>query len=64
MMYDKGFGVVPNKVVAYAWYTLSAESGYKEGLSAVGQLEKELSPGQIEEGKRKARKIKRLLQEG
>lgn len=58
LMYYKGEGVAPDKVHAYKWAYLAAQQGLDPAIQAVGMLEQELTPEQIEEAKTMAREWK------
>ena len=54
-MYINGEGVRRNYVQAYMWLSLAAKQGYKRAVSSQGQLEMEMTPGELAEAERLAR---------
>ena len=54
-MYINGEGVRRNYVRAYMWLSLAAKQGYKRAVSSQGQLEREMTPGELAEAERFAR---------
>ncbi len=57
-MYINGKGVRRNYVRAYMWLSLAAKQGYKRAVSSQGQLEREMTPGELAEAERFAREWK------
>ncbi len=57
-MYINGEGVRRNYVRAYMWLSLAAKQGYKRAVSSQGQLEREMTPGELAEAERFAREWK------
>jgi hypothetical protein len=55
LMYYKGEGVPRDYVQAYMWASLAANQGLDQALQALPMLENEMTPAQIEEGKRLAK---------
>ncbi len=54
-MYINGEGVRRNYVCSYMWLSLAAKQGYKRAVSSQGQLEREMTPGELAEAERFAR---------
>ena len=54
-MYINGEGVRRNYVQGYMWLSLAAKQGYKRAVSSQGQLEREMTPGELAEAERFAR---------
>ena len=57
-MYINGEGVRRNYVQGYMWLSLAAKQGYKRAVSSQGQLEREMTPGELAEAERFAREWK------
>ncbi len=57
-MYINGEGVRRNYVRAYMWLSLAAKQGYKRAVSSQGQLEREMTPGELAEAERWTRALK------
>ncbi len=57
-MYINGEGVRRNYVRAYMWLSLAAKQGYKRAVSSQGQLEREMTPGELAEAERLTRALK------
>jgi len=58
IMYERGRSVPQDYVQAYRWYTLAAAKGLKEAVKGRDLLEKRMTPTQIAEAQRLARKWK------
>ena len=58
VMYDKGLGVPQDYVQAHMWYNLAATRGLKLGRKSRDSLAKQMTPAQIAEAQRLARKWK------
>ena len=54
-MYDNGWGVPKDYVLAYMWFNLSATNGDKIGQKNRDIVEKRMTPSQIEDAQRLAR---------
>ena len=54
-MYINGEGVRRNYVQGYMWLSLAAKQGYKRAVSSQGDLEREMTPGELAEAERFAR---------
>ena len=48
--YANGYGVIQNKVIAYAWFSVVRENMLNEANECMDILEKELSPDEIDQG--------------
>ncbi len=57
-MYINGEGVRRNYVQGYMWLSLAAKQGYKRAVLPQGQLEREMTPGELAEAERFAREWK------
>lgn len=58
LMFYKGEGVTKDYIQAYHWAFLAAEQGMDPAIQAVGMLEEEMTPAQIEKAQALARKWK------
>jgi TPR repeat protein len=57
-MYARGDGVQRDYVLAYMWFNLAAERGFKPAIRLREAAEAFLTPSQIEEAKRLAKEWK------
>ena len=56
-MYYQGHGVPKDEARAYAWATLAVAQGEENALAVIDELQKHLSPAQIDEGRKLSRDL-------
>jgi TPR repeat protein len=55
-MYYNGYGVPKSYVLSYVWASIAAANGHEEARARLGDLERRMTPAQIGEAQREAKR--------